>query len=69
MVDINIVKVEKHMRCAHTHEDSWWEHDGRGIPLARVCANCIDEVLSRYNPVVLGHYTEADIDEPIDEDY
>ena len=55
--------------CDHTREDSWWENDGQGIPLARVCARCIDEVLSKYNPVVLGHYTQSDIDEQIDEDY
>jgi hypothetical protein len=57
------------MRCDHKKEDSWWVHDGQGIPLARVCDKCIDEVLSKYNPVVLGHYTQADIDEPIEEDY
>ena len=27
---------------------SWWEHDARGIPLARVCDACIDEWLSAY---------------------
>jgi hypothetical protein len=57
------------MRCNHTQEDSYWVKDGRGIPLAKVCDKCIDEVLSQYNPVVLGHYNESDIDEQIDEDY
>jgi hypothetical protein len=61
--------MEKHMRCNHTHEDSWWEYDGRGIPLARVCDKCVEAVLAKYNPVVLSHYTEADVDEQIDEDY
>lgn len=32
---------------------SWWEHDARGIPLARVCDKCRDEKLSRYRPEVL----------------
>jgi hypothetical protein len=69
---LTVVKVnfkETHMRCNHTQEDSYWVKDGRGIPLAKVCDKCIDEVLSQYNPVVLGYYNESDVDEPIDEDY
>jgi hypothetical protein len=57
------------MKCNHTKEDSWWEHDGRGIPLARVCDKCRDEVLSKYDPKILGSYTQADVDEQIEEDY
>jgi hypothetical protein len=69
VVDTNTVRVkENQMRCDHTREDSWWEHDGQGIPLARVCDKCRDAVLSKYDPVVLGHYTQADIDEPINEE-
>lgn len=56
------------MNCQHTREDSWWEYDGQGIALARVCYKCVEHVLSKYNPVVLGHYTQADIDEPINEE-
>jgi len=56
------------MNCNHTREDSWWEHDGQGIPLARVCYKCVEYVLSKYDPVVLGHYTQADVDEPINEE-
>ena len=56
------------MNCQHTREDSWWEYDGQGIPLARVCYKCVEYVLSKYDPVVLGHYTQTDVDEPIDED-
>jgi hypothetical protein len=53
----------------HEHEAySWWEYDGQGIPLARVCDKCVDAVLAKYNPVVLGHYTQSDVDEPINED-
>ena len=56
------------MRCDHTMEDSWWESDGQGIPLARVCDKCVDAVLAKYNPVVLGHYNQSDVDEPINEE-
>ena len=53
----------------HEHEAyTWWEYDGQGIPLAKVCDKCVTEVLSRYNPVILGHYTQADVDEQIEED-
>lgn len=37
----------------HTKQNSWWENDARGIPIARVCNKCKDEVLSRYRPEVL----------------
>lgn len=45
--------------------DSWWEHDARGIPLARVCEKCRDETLKKYRPDVLSnpHY---EADEPIE---
>jgi hypothetical protein len=66
--DINIVNVEKIMNCQHTREDSWWEYDGQGIPLARVCYKCVEYVLSKYNPTVLGHYDQSDVDEPINEE-
>lgn len=50
----------------HTKFDgSWWEHDARGIPLARVCEKCMEEKLSVYRPEVLkdsNYYA----DEPID---
>jgi hypothetical protein len=54
--------------CQHEGEYSWWENDGQGIPLARVCSKCVDAVLAKYNPVVLGHYTQSDVDEPINEE-
>ena len=56
-------------RCEHTKEDSWWEVDGRNIPLARVCGKCKDEVLSKYNPRIFEYYSQADTDERIEEDY
>jgi hypothetical protein len=68
VADTNIVRVEKLMNCKHTREDSCWEYDGQGIPLARVCYRCVEHVLSKYNPVVLGHYDQSDVDEPINEE-
>jgi hypothetical protein len=55
----------------HDHEGySWWEYDGQGIELARVCALCVDTVLAKYRPEILQPYTQADVDEPIEpEDY
>ena len=47
---------------------SWWEMDGRGIPLTRVCPACKVETMKRYNPVILDYYTQEDIDEPIEEE-
>ena len=55
-------------QCNHTRADSWWEHDGRGIPLARVCAKCQEAVLSKYDPKILEYYTQADVDDQIEED-
>jgi len=49
--------------------DSYWEYDARGIPLCRVCDFCRDAKLSRYRPCILTGYTQADVDEPIEEEY
>lgn len=49
-------------------EYSWWEHDAQGIPLARVCDRCRSEKLGRYRPEILSGYTQADVDEPIEEE-
>ena len=63
------MNLNESLQMRHEHEGySWWEYDGQGIPLARVCEKCVHEVLSKYDPVVLGHYTQADVDEPINED-
>lgn len=48
--------------------DSWWEHDAQGIPLCRVCEDCRKEKLAKYRPEILNGYTQADVDEPIEED-
>ena len=47
-------------------EPSWWEHDAQGIPLCRVCDDCIKEKLSRYRPEILSGYGQNDVDEPIE---
>lgn len=57
-------------REQHTRDNSWWEHDARGIPLCRVCAECIDDSLAGYRPEVLGtcgKYEDA-VEEQIEED-
>jgi hypothetical protein len=47
---------------------SEWALDGQGIPLVRVCDRCRKEKLSHYRPEILKHYTQADVDEPIEPD-
>ncbi len=55
--------------CTEGHEDySWWEHDAQGIPLTRVCDRCVDLRLSKYRPEIRTGYTQADVDEPIEEE-
>ena len=44
---------------------SWWESDARGIPLARVCLECVDKKLSKYRPEVLtnsNYYADESIE-------
>ena len=48
---------------------SQWQFDGRGIELCRTCDKCHDEQMKKYNPVILDYYTQADVDEQIEEDY
>ena len=48
---------------------AWWENDGRGIPLCKVCGKCRDEKLKGYRREILRPYTQEDVDEPIEEDY
>jgi hypothetical protein len=47
---------------------SEWELDGQGIPLVRACDKCRKKKLARYRPEILGPYTQADVDEPIEPD-
>lgn len=46
--------------------ESEWQYDGRGIALCRTCKKCHKEKMSQYSPVVLGYYTQEDVDEPIE---
>ena len=60
---------EELKRHPHTKGDgSWWAKDAQGIPLCRVCDLCVDAKMSRYRPCILEGYTQADVDEPIEED-
>lgn len=42
------------------------QYDGRGIFLCYTCPDCHDHKMKGYNPVILGPYTQADVDEPIE---
>ena len=54
----------------HTkHDGSWWEMDGRNIPLCRVCSECKDEKMGQYRPEILEYYNEGDVEEQIEDDY
>lgn len=53
---------------AHQHtkgDGSWWENDARGIPLARVCAECREEKLAQFRPEVLSN-PNYEANEPIE---
>lgn len=49
-------------------KESQWECDGNGIPLCRTCDDCHEQKMSRYRPEILRPYTQADVDEQIEED-
>ncbi len=59
-------------RDLHTKNNSWWLSDVRGIPLTRVCEDCIDAAKSTYKPEVLGEgegrYEDA-VEDQIEDDY
>lgn len=44
------------------------QYDGRGIFLCHTCPMCHSDQMARYNPVILKPYTQADVDEQIEED-
>ncbi len=57
-------------KITHTKANSWWLNDARGIPLSRVCGECIDAVEATYKPEVLGksgRYEDA-VEERIEEE-
>ncbi len=49
-------------------DNSWWEYDAQGIPLAKVCDKCRAEKLKGYRPEILSGYDQSDVDEPIEPD-
>jgi len=54
--------------CLDGHNGySWWEDDYQGIELAKVCDRCVTFRLAQYRPEILAGYTQADVDEPIEE--
>ena len=61
--------MEAKTRAKTRYDGSWWENDGRGIPLTRVCGKCRKAKLAKYRPEILNYYTQADCDEQIEEDY
>ena len=67
------LKKDKTMDYAELDEhecdrnESWAEYDAQGIYLCRVCEKCEKSKLSRYRPEILTGYTQADVDEPIEE--
>ncbi len=56
----------------HTKQNSWWLNDAMGIPVSRVCDECIDAVKAHYDPAIFGEgpgrYTDV-VEEQIEEDY
>ena len=57
---------EKPCPCG-SGKPSWWEHDARGIPLARVCERCRRSKLAKFRPDVLSDPNYW-ADEAIEED-
>jgi hypothetical protein len=58
----------KYLKEEHWHirgDGSWWEYDGYGIPLCRVCDGCIEQKMAGYRKDIHEHY---DAEEPIDDD-
>ena len=54
--------------CRHKGQRTWFEYDAQGIPLCKVCDHCYEARMARYRPEILHGYTQADVDEPIEED-
>jgi uncharacterized Zn-binding protein involved in type VI secretion len=53
--------------CGSGHWSAWM-FDCKGIPVARVCDKCETKTRAKYNPMIFTGYTQADIDEQIEED-
>ena len=44
------------------------QYDAQNIYLCRTCDDCHRERMSHYRPEILTGYTQADVDEPIEEE-
>jgi hypothetical protein len=67
---VNRENLQAHSR-EHHKQNSWWMNDARGIPLRRVCEDCIRAAKSMYAPEVLGergNYEDV-VEEQIEDDY
>lgn len=67
IVKPGVYVLEEGHRTTHTPSNSWWLHDARGIPCARVCSapGCIEEVKGRYRPEIFedpGYETCEQVD-------
>lgn len=47
---------------------SQWQFDAQNIPLCRTCPKCHARKMAGYRPEILTGYTQADVDERIEED-
>jgi len=67
---MNRDQLTTHKR-SHDKINSWWLNDAKGIPLSRVCDECIAAVKATYRPEVLGergNYEDV-VEEQIEDDY
>ena len=53
--------------CSHKDQDTWDEHDARGIYLTKVCPLCVVHKLRAYRPDVLQNLS-YETDEPIEDE-
>ena len=51
-----------------SYATSWWVYDAQHIPLARVCKKCQQPKLEMFRDPIRSGYTQADVNEPIDDD-
>ena len=62
-------ELQEH-KATHTKMNSWWMNDAKGIPLCRVCDECLEACQASYRPEVLGlsgNYEDV-VEEPIEPD-
>jgi hypothetical protein len=48
-------------KARHDKQNSWWLNDAKGIPVSRVCDECVNAVKAGYAPEVFGggHYEDV----------